>query len=125
MNHKLALSLVLLLLLAACTPKSAPAAGPSQPSGASAASAPLSGNAEVKIAGFAFDPSSVTVKTGATVTWTNQDSAKHTVVADDNSFTSGDLNQGDSFSFTFSQSGTFSYHCGVHTNMKGTIIVVP
>jgi plastocyanin len=125
MNHKLALSMVLILLVAACTPKSAPAAGSSQPSGVNVASAPLSGTIAVKIAGFAFDPTNVTIKTGATVTWTNQDTAKHTVVADDNSFTSGDLNQGDVFSFTFSQSGTFTYHCGVHSNMKGTIIVVP
>lgn len=79
--------------------------------------------ATVTIKDFAFDPASVTVKVGESVTWTNQDSATHTIAGDNGGFQSGDLANGDSFSFTFDQAGTYTYHCGIHPNMKGTVIV--
>jgi len=78
---------------------------------------------EVKIAGFAFDPASVTVKVGTTVKWTNQDSAAHTVTADDGSWNSGSLAKGQSFSQVFTQAGTYTYQCTVHPSMKGTVVV--
>ncbi len=78
---------------------------------------------EVKISNFAFDPASLTVPVGTTVKWTNQDSADHTVTADDKSFDSGKLGQGKDFSFTFSKEGTFSYKCTIHPNMVAKIIV--
>jgi len=78
---------------------------------------------EVKIASFAFDPSSVTVKQGATVKWTNEDSASHTITADDGSWDSGSLGKGKSFSQVFTQAGTFTYHCTIHPTMKGTVVV--
>jgi plastocyanin len=80
---------------------------------------------DVTIANFAFSPDTLTVKVGTTVKWTNQDSATHNVTAEDNSFKSGDLNQGDSFSFTFTTAGTYAYRCGFHASMKATITVVP
>ncbi len=81
------------------------------------------GGSAVSISNFAFSPASITVKVGDTVTWTNQDSATHTVVADDGSFKSGDLGQGATFSFTFSKAGSFTYKCGIHPNMTGTVVV--
>jgi plastocyanin len=87
--------------------------------------APTGTEVKVQIANFAFNPSTLTVKVGTTVTWTNADSAPHTVTANDGSFASGDLNQGDSFSFTFTTAGTYAYHCGVHPGMKATITVTP
>jgi plastocyanin len=78
---------------------------------------------EIKIASFAFDPSSVTVKVGATVKWTNEDSASHTITADDGSWDSGSLGKGKSFSQVFTQAGTFTYHCTIHPSMKGTVVV--
>lgn len=80
------------------------------------------GNA-VSITGMRFDASSLTVKTGTTIIWTNYDNATHTVTADDASFTSGDLKKGDKYSRTFSSTGTFSYHCKYHATMTGSIIV--
>jgi plastocyanin len=80
---------------------------------------------KIEISGFAFNPATVTIKVGETVTWTNQDGAVHTVVADDNSWTSDSLGQGASFSHTFDTAGTFTYRCGVHPAMKGTVIVQP
>ncbi len=78
---------------------------------------------EVSIANFAFSPDTLTVKVGTTVKWTNNDSTAHTVTADDKSFDSGNLDPGKSFSFTFKQAGTFSYHCKIHPTMQAKIVV--
>ena len=86
-------------------------------------SAAAQGSASVGIVDFAFDPSSVAVDAGATVTWTNQGPSPHTVTADDGSFDSGTLNAGASFSFTFTSAGTVSYHCSIHPNMVGSVVV--
>jgi len=77
----------------------------------------------VTIQNFAFSPATLTVKVGDTVTWTNQDSAGHSATADDNSFDTGIIAQGQSGSNTFTKAGTYTYHCSVHPNMHGTIIV--
>ena len=55
----------------------------------------------VEIKGFAFNPPTITVPAGTTVTWTNQDAAPHTATADDKSFDTGRLDQGKSASVTF------------------------
>ena len=81
------------------------------------------GKNNVTIQNFAYSPASLTVKVGDKVTWTNQDSIGHSATADDNSFDTGVLAQGQSGSETFSKAGTFTYHCSVHPNMKATIIV--
>lgn len=78
---------------------------------------------KVSIANFAFTPSNLTIAKGATITWTNNDSTPHTVTADDNNFTSGTLNQGDSYMHTFTNTGTVNYHCSLHTSMKASVIV--
>jgi plastocyanin len=78
----------------------------------------------VAIQNFAFSPATITVKVGTKVTWTNKDSAAHTVTGDSNDGpASGTLAQGASYSFTFSKAGTFSYACSIHPNMKGTVVV--
>jgi plastocyanin len=92
-------------------------------SGTTTTTAGGAGGGQVVMKGFAFDPASVTVKVGDTVTWTNEDSATHTVDADNGEFSSGDLAQGKTFSFKFDKAGTYPYHCKVHPNMKGTIVV--
>jgi plastocyanin len=95
--------------------------GSAQQSPASAA--PVSGNA-VTIQNFAFQPANVQVTVGTTVTWTNNDTAPHTVTFRDSSLTSsGILRQGDTYSYTFTKVGTFSYYCAVHTYMIGEVIV--
>jgi plastocyanin len=82
-------------------------------------------NANVTISNFTFQPSSLQVHVGTTVTWTNNDSTAHTVTSDTSSFNSGTLAPGGTFAFTFTQAGTFSYHCNIHPSMHGTITVVP
>ena len=79
--------------------------------------------ATVKIANFTFQAPIVTVKRGATVTWTNDDDIPHTVTADDKSFKSRVLDSGQSFSFTFAKPGEFGYFCSLHPHMTGKVIV--
>ncbi len=84
-----------------------------------------SGAVAVAIADFAFDARDLTVTAGSTVTWTNQDSAPHSVVSrgvDD--LSSESLATGDAYEHTFDQPGAFDYICGIHNSMKGTVTVV-
>jgi len=96
---------------------------PSQSPAASSKSTMNQTGNSVTIASFAFSPASLTVKVGDTVTWTNQDSIGHSATANDGTFDTGILDQGKSGSFTFTKAGRYEYHCSVHPNMHGTIIV--
>ena len=78
-------------------------------------------NNSVGISNFNYTPNSLTITKGTTVVWTNNDSAPHTVTADDNSFTSGTLNKGDTYSHTFNAAGTVNYHCTFHPIMKASV----
>lgn len=75
----------------------------------------------VNIAGMAFSPASTTISKGTTVTWTNKDNMPHTVTADDNSFTSGNLSTGSTFTHTFNTATTITYHCAIHPGMTGSV----
>jgi plastocyanin len=75
----------------------------------------------VTIQNFAFNPASLTVKAGTTVTWTNMDSTIHRIKSA--TFNSSDLNQGDTFQFQFNTPGTYNYSCAIHPSMQGTITV--
>jgi plastocyanin len=75
------------------------------------------------IADFAFAPEALTVAKGTTVTWTNSDPFDHSVVADDKSFSSENLADGATFQFTFDRPGQFTYICGIHPSMSGTVTV--
>ena len=79
----------------------------------------------VTINNFAFSPSNITVKKGETVTWTNKDTVPHTVIENDSQPgpSSNTLNSGEKYSFTFTAAGTFQYHCSIHPDMKGTVVV--
>jgi plastocyanin len=114
------LMLIVSVTLAACTPTAA------TPGPGGASSNPGSAQNAVTISGFAFSPATITVPVGTKVTWTNQDSATHTVTADDGkTFDSGGVATGATFSFTFTTAGTFAYHCAIHSSMKANVIVTP
>jgi plastocyanin len=72
---------------------------------------------------FMFAPTSLTVKAGSTVTWTNKDDEPHTVVSDSGLFRSGALDTNERFSFRFDKPGTYHYACSIHPRMTGTILV--
>jgi plastocyanin len=115
--------LVLAVALAGCTANQGTAP---QSTGTAAPAAPAAGPGTITIRSFAFSPQEITVAQGTTVTWTNQDSAPHTITSDTGApeaISSDSLSQGASFSFTFTKPGTYPYHCSIHPSMKGTIIV--
>ena len=72
---------------------------------------------------YLFLPETITVKRGATLTWSNEDEAVHTVTSDDGSFDSGRLGLGATFSHTFDRAGIVSYSCIIHPPMKATLVV--
>ena len=78
---------------------------------------------DVCLAGIAFAPDAATVAAGDTVTWASVDSPDHTVTADDGSFDSGTISNGDTFDHTFDAAGEFPFHCEIHPSMTGTITV--
>lgn len=116
--------LVTFIALSGCTsygPSSAPP---------SATPVQVPGTPTVSIENFTFNPASITVPKGTTVTWVNQDSADHQIVNDAKDsigqgalFTSSSLPKGSSYSFRFDTPGTYPYHCSIHPSMKGTVIV--
>ncbi len=86
---------------------------------------PIGPNA-VEMRNLAFTPKKITVKKGTKVTWTNRDSAKHDVVADEATaaFPPSELfGENQSHSVTFDTVGTYNYHCTPHPFMKATIEV--
>jgi len=78
-------------------------------------------NASVTIQNFAFSPGTVTITKGGTVTWTNRDSTTHTVTFADGG--SSNLGNGATYAKTFNETGTFDYHCSIHTSMTGKVVV--
>ena len=78
--------------------------------------------AQVIMKNRAYDPATVTIKVGDTVTWVNQDAPQHDVVADNGEFKSKLFDKGGAFSFTFTKAGTYPYHCSIHPGMTGTVI---
>ncbi len=87
--------------------------------------APGSGS-EVRIDNFAFVPANLSVPTGTTVTWTNQDDVQHTVSSDDGTtFDSGAFSRGRTFQLAAGPPGTYTYFCRIHPFMKGTLTVLP
>jgi plastocyanin len=71
----------------------------------------------------AFGANPLTISTGTTISWLNNDNTTHTSVADGNQWASGNIPPGGRFNFTFASAGRFTYYCQIHPNMIGTIIV--
>jgi plastocyanin len=110
-----ALAVILVMTLSLIGYRNTQAAAPKAASPASV---------RVTIQNFAFSPASLNVAVGTTVTWTNKDSAAHTVTSDSNAWPdSGSLDTSKAFSFTFTKAGTFTYHCAIHPSMTATITV--
>ncbi|MDQ1568705.1 MAG: hypothetical protein QOF96_3585, partial [Actinomycetota bacterium] len=80
-----------------------------------AATAATATPTDAVISNFSFAPDPVTIPVGGSVKWTNDDNATHTVTADDGSFVSGFTSLHGTFTRTFTQAGTFAYHCNVHS----------
>jgi plastocyanin len=70
-----------------------------------------------------FNPATLTVPAGTTVTWGNNDVTTHTTTSDTGLWNSNNMNSGNTFSFKFDTPGTYRYHCTIHSFMNGTIVV--
>jgi LPXTG-motif cell wall-anchored protein len=93
--------------------------------------------ASVSVVDNSFSPKVVTIKVGESVTWSSSGANPHTVTADSGAFDSSPncptqqsscLENGESYSHTFSSIGTFPYHCKIHgaaggIGMAGTVVV--
>ncbi len=80
----------------------------------------------VAVKDFVFSPGAITVKSGATVTWTNEDSFDHSVQIDSLNLDGpkfGPVTMPVAYSYQFTKAGTYKYLCGVHNSMTGTVIV--
>ena len=87
-----------------------------------ATDAPAAGDATIVIAEFSFgDP--LTVPAGTTVTVMNNDTAPHTLTADDGSFDTGEIEVAGTAEITLDEPGTYTFHCNIHTSMTGSITV--
>ena len=76
----------------------------------------------VMIDNFTFEPAQLTIKVGTTVTWKNRDDIPHAVVSA-GKFRSKTLDTDDSYSFTFTSPGDYTYFCSLHPHMTGIIKV--
>ena len=129
-----ALAVLVAAVLAACGGSTASG---SSPAATTPAASPAGGGAvtssEIAIKDFAFTPATATVKAGTTVTWTNNDGATHNVTSTDgpgtgaattSTFSSQPMAQGDTFSYTFKEAGTYYYECSIHASMASMHAVV-
>jgi len=124
-----------MLLLAACGTSSASGTGAAAAATArpTATSLPTAtkppATARVKITEhnekYDFEPATLTITVGTTVVWTNTSDAPHIVSSDSGPTLQSTTIKASSgtFSHTFAQAGTYSYHCTIHPYMKGTIVV--
>ena len=108
-------ALLLGVLAVGCA--SAPASSP----------APAVAGTQISIKGFAFNPNQPSVAKGATITWSNDDGTTHTVTSGVPGTLSGKFDQrvepGTTFSFTFTESGTYEFFCNIHNSMRGVVTV--
>jgi plastocyanin len=97
---------------------------PAKPSPATGKNLPASSNPDqVVVENFSFQPGTLTVKVGTTVTWVNHDDGPHTVNENNKTFKSGALDTDAKFSYKFTSPGTYNYFCSLHPRMTGQIIV--
>lgn len=110
-RHRVAVAMTLTVLLAGLITIGAP-------------TSTAAADTMVTINGFTFMPAMITVPVGTRVVWTNQQpSVPHTVTSDSGVWDSGTLGTGATFAFTFNQVGSFPYHCNIHPNMHGMVVV--
>lgn len=84
---------------------------------------PSAASMEIKIDNFSFEPQTVTIPVGATVTWVNRDDIPHTSVSTDGVFKSKVIDTDGNFSYTFAKAGTYPYYCSIHPKMTGQVVV--
>ena len=124
MSIRLASILVLAACFTACSSYNSPSAPSNGPTAAPAGSTTVdirSGASNQTTTAFGQNP--LTIPAGTTISWLNDDNTTHTSVAEGNQWSSGNIPPGGRYNFTFASAGRFAYHCQIHPNMVGTIVV--
>ena len=101
----------------------APTTPPAPPPTTAPTPIPMPGPNNIWMPGDKYVPATLTVPVGTLVTWTNKDPDVHTVTSYAGLFDSGPLSWGQTFSYNFTQPGSFDYYCSTHLEMTGKIIV--
>jgi glucose/arabinose dehydrogenase len=78
---------------------------------------------DVSIVGFAFQPPTLSINTGDSVRWTENDGVPHTSTSDTALWDSGTLPFMGQFTFTFTGAGNYPYHCTIHPFMTASVTV--
>lgn len=78
---------------------------------------------DVNIDNFSFAPTSLRVRVGTQITWTNRDDIPHTVVEEGKTFKSRVLDTDEKFTFTPTKAGTYNYYCSIHPKMTAKLVV--
>jgi plastocyanin len=81
------------------------------------------GGSAITIENAAFAPSTLRVSAGTKVTVENKDAGGHTWTADEGDLFDEALSGGATASHTVADAGTFTYHCEIHSSMKGAVVV--
>jgi len=97
------------------------AIGHGSPASASPTAA-ASGSVTIAIKGFEFRPAAVRVPRGTRVVWVNRDGAPHTATKG-GSFDTGTIRKGKAVAVRFGTPGIYRYHCSIHPEMTGKVIV--
>src|ERR671921_691289 len=101
-----------------------PTTGPAQTTAPAESTTPApNSTTTVEMRNNAFNLPQVNVAPGTTVTFVNNDNVPHTVTADNGLFDSGELAPGESFPVVLDGAGTVTYHCELHPEMQGSIVV--
>ena len=125
-KHVLSVSSVVFTLMTIHVSSAKAPADSGAPCGAKASvAATQPATVSVRIDNFSFQPRTLDVAVGTTVTWQNADDVPHTASSSGERqvFDSGALDTDDKFSFTFSKPGKYAYFCKVHPHMTGVVIV--
>ena len=107
---------------AACGQSSNPSPTNPSPTPTGSSSVSIVSGASTK-GSSAYNPNPITITHGQSVMWVNNDTTTHTSTSDNNTFNSGSIAPGGSFSFMVPNAGTFTYHCTIHPGMVGTVTV--
>lgn len=82
-----------------------------------------SADAQIEIRSHGYSPAALTVAVGTAVTWINHDEDVHTVTSTTDTFRSSGIDTDETFTYTFTQPGTYEYFCKLHPLMTARIVV--
>jgi plastocyanin len=123
---RIAIGTIAVVALAACSSGGAATGAATQGAAAGdpCSKSTATGTVQAGVADFTFNPATVSAKAGDVITWTNAGPASHTVTLDSvPACDTGIIASGATGSLTFTQGGSYPFHCTIHTQMKGTITI--